>query len=75
MLINSRHYYGTRGLRNNPVSFIPRCHRCSHELHREMGMECLHCGSIFPTAGGFNRHRWQVYYREHQFPRSKRTEI
>jgi DNA-directed RNA polymerase subunit RPC12/RpoP len=51
------------------------CEEFVRDLHREMGVECLHCGSIFPTAGGFNRHRWQVYYREHEFPRSKRTEL
>jgi hypothetical protein len=70
---------------------MPRCHRCSREfkgsedycepceefvrdLHREMGVECLHCGQIF-LPGGFSRHRWQVYYREHEFPRCKRTDI
>ena len=35
-------------------------------------VSCLHC-NVTMTAGGFQKHRWQVFYRLREHPRSKRV--
>jgi hypothetical protein len=53
----------------------PYCDPCD-EYRRsvrreEEGVVCLHCGGTF-MPGGFDQHRWRVYYRDHFFPRAAR---
>lgn len=51
------------------------CEPCEEFLNQvrreEHGIVCWHCGGLF-TPGGFDQHRWSIYYRDHQFPRGRR---
>ena len=53
----------------------PYCEGCD-EFKRQMlleewGIQCQHCGATF-MPGGFDKHRWRVYYKEHFFVQGKR---
>ena len=51
------------------------CEEYENQKHRELyGYLCTHCKSIM-LAGAFDRHKWQVYYREGYHPRSRRVRL
>lgn len=51
------------------------CDEYRRQVRREeFGIICGHCGKVF-MPGGFDKHRWQVYYRTHDFPTGKRQRL
>ena len=51
------------------------CDEFETQQHRELyGRFCLHCKSTMLPAA-FEQHKWQVYYRTGERPRSRRVRL
>ena len=65
--------------RESCPNYVPRadelCDPCAEVRHNKLSdglVCCLHCNQTM-TAGGFQKHKWQVFYRLREHPRSKRV--
>jgi len=51
------------------------CEEYTRQLRlEEYGVFCVHCGRTF-MPGGFDRHKWHVYYRDGEHPRGRRVRL
>jgi len=46
----------------------------TQKRREEFGIFCTHCQKTM-LAGEFDRHRFRVYYKIHEFPRGKRVRL
>jgi len=52
------------------------CEEYRAQRHREdYGYQCIHCGKTYAMLGGFNRHKFQIYYREGWTPMGHKVRI
>lgn len=61
--------------KGDPDELCDKCEEHARDRHREAnGRFCTHCGKTM-LAGAFDRHKWQIYYREGWHPRARRVRI
>jgi len=52
------------------------CEEYEQQIHREeYGYLCIHCNTLFARKGGFDRHKWSVFYRSRELPIGQRVRI